>query len=69
MLNEGTLFAYWDSQKPKVDIRMRSGGDVTVFSGKDREAFSGVIAKAEGFRIGEQDWISRDQMSLLVAVK
>jgi hypothetical protein len=51
MLNEDVLFAYWESQNPRVDIRMLSDlnvsdGNVTVFSGKDRAAFSERIAKA-----------------------
>jgi hypothetical protein len=72
MLDKNTLSAYWESQNPKEDIRMcDSLGTVTVFWDKDLEyldEISGLdaISSAQFFRIGEQDWISRDQMEIRV---
>jgi len=67
VLNEHALSTYWESQNPRVDIRMQdSVGNVTVFWDENQKC-AHAISSARFFRIGEQDWISRAPMEKLVS--
>ena len=66
MLDHETLLNYRLSLQPRREIRVRDARGYVTRLVVDKEDYTDEIARAVFFKIGADNWISREQMEKLV---